>query len=75
MDIHISYGFAFIAVLLLAVIFLVNKYVLKRKENNESEFFEELIGKYNYWKDMGEEEYAEAYKVLINKFTQTNEEQ
>jgi intergrase/recombinase len=45
------------------------------KEKNEDEFLSELLVAYKKWKGKGEDEYAQAYRVLLNKFTQIDNEQ
>lgn len=44
------------------------------KARNEDEFLNDLIKGKKKWADRGEKEYADAYKVLINKFTQLADE-
>jgi len=41
------------------------KYIL----SNEDRFLQELTDNYIRWKEEGEDEFAEAYKILLNKFT------
>lgn len=69
MDLHISYPLFFIIAVVAAAIYFFNEWRKRTKTNNEGEFLDELVNRYNYWMDKGEKEYAEAYKVLINKFT------
>ncbi|MFL5809335.1 MAG: hypothetical protein ACJ749_07415 [Flavisolibacter sp.] len=75
MDLHISYPLFFIIAIVAAAIYFFNEWRKKTKQNNEAEFLDELVKSYNYWMDKGEKEYAEAYKVLINKFTQIPDEE
>jgi hypothetical protein len=51
-----------------------HKTVEQVRAENEDEFLAELIMGKKKWTARGEKEYADAYKVLINKFTQLPEE-
>jgi len=42
------------------------------KAKHESEFLTEVLAGMKRWKNKGEKEYAEAYRVLLNKFTQVD---
>lgn len=39
------------------------------KKKNKSEFLQELVRAYARWTDAGEQDYAEAYEVLLHSFT------
>lgn len=44
------------------------------KGDNEDEFLKEVLAGYTKWKAKGEKEYAEAYQILLNKFSQIEKE-
>lgn len=64
---------AFIAFLLLALLVWCYKRLIAKENGHEAEFLEELTARHNHWLNAGEKEYADAYKVLLNKFTQIDD--
>jgi hypothetical protein len=76
MQIQIDSPILYVVLMAFIILYLVNPY-RKAKGSvatvNKGQFLDELITGYNYWMDKGEKEYADAYQVLINKFSEVEE--